>query len=178
MGWFTKKADPISERAQALNAEIAALENKIKQLDTQLEQSESHPRLRSTTVPHGPTVAHPSPATQATVRKVCTLPEPVFEEVDQEQLKVRPETTITPEHYNELGLRKYDLIALVHRIRNHFRRPAAANPKFINYLAAGSIQGLRPLRYEKRVARNRFIVLVLLLLLALLAIISMFVRNR
>ena len=33
------------------------------------------------------------------------------------------------------------------------------NPKLINYLAAGSIQGLRPLRYEKRVARNRFFAL-------------------
>ena len=178
MGWFTKKADPISERARALNAEIAALENKIKQLDVQLEQSESHPRLRSTTVPHGPTVAHPSPATAATVQRVSNPPEPVFEEVDQDQLKVRPETTTTPEHYNELGLRKYDLVALVHRIRNHFRGPAATNPKLINYLAAGSIQGLRPLRYEKRVARNRFIALVLFLLLVLLGIISMFVRNR
>jgi hypothetical protein len=37
----------------------------------------------------------------------------------------------------------------------------------VNYLAAGSIQGLRPMRYEKRVARNRvlFIALVLLALL-------------
>jgi hypothetical protein len=98
--------------------------------------------------------------------------------VDQDQLKVRPETTTTPEHYNELGLRKYDLVALVRRMRNHFRGPAATNPRLINYLAAGSIQGLRPLRYEKRVARNRFIFLALFLLLVLLGVISMFVRNR
>ena len=75
-------------------------------------------------------------------------------------------------------MRKYDLIALVRRIQNHFRGPAAANPRLINYLAAGSIQGLRPLRYEKRVARNRFIALVLFLLAVLLGIISLFVRNR
>ena len=178
MGWFTKTADPISERAQALNAEITALGNQIKQLDAQLEQSAQHTRLRSSTVPHGPTVAHPSPAAAATVQKFSNPPEPVFEEVDQDQLKVRPETTNTPAHYNELGLRKYDLVALVRRIRNHFRGPAATNPKLINYLAAGSIQGLRPLRYEKRVARNRFIFLALFLLLVLLGVISMFVRNR
>ncbi|MBE7501147.1 MAG: hypothetical protein HS113_12725 [Verrucomicrobiales bacterium] len=28
------------------------------------------------------------------------------------------------------------------------------------YLAAGNVQGLRPLRYEKRVARNRFLMLL------------------
>jgi hypothetical protein len=44
----------------------------------------------------------------------------------------------------------------------------------VNYLAAGSIQGLRPLRYEKRVARNRFIVLAVILLLALWGLIAIF----
>ena len=177
MGWFKKKADPISERERALNAEIVALENKIKELDTQLEQSEPAPRLRSTAMPQGASLTHPLPPTPATARTASTPLELVFEEVDQDQLKARPETT-TPEHYNELGLRKYDLVALVRRLRTHFRGPAATNPKLINYLAAGSIQGLRPLRYEKRVARNRFIALVLLLLLVLLVIISMFGRNR
>ena len=178
MGWFTKKADPISERAQALNAEITALGNQIKQLDAQLGQSESHPRLRSTAMPHGLTVAHPSSPMAANVQSVSAPPEPVFEEVDQDQLKARAETMMTPEHFNELGLRKYDLVALVRRIRDYFRGPAATNPRLINYLAAGSIQGLRPLRYEKRVARNRFIALAMFLLLVLLGIISMFVRNR
>jgi hypothetical protein len=178
MGWFTKKADPVSERARALNAEIAALEDEIRKLDTQLEQSASHPRLRSTAVPHGPTVAHSSPAMASVAQTVSDPPEPVFEEVDQDRLKARAETTPTPEHYNELGVRKYDLVALFRRLQNHFRGPAATNPKLINYLAAGSIQGLRPLRYEKRVARNRFIVLVIFLLLVLLGIISAFLRNR
>jgi hypothetical protein len=178
MGWFTKKADPISERARALNAEIAALENKIKTLDAQLEQSELHPRLRSTAMPHGLSVPHPSLPMAAIAQSISAPPEPVFEEVDQDQIKTRAETPTTPEHYNELGLRKYDLVALVRRMRNHFRGPAATNPRLINYLAAGSIQGLRPLRYEKRVARNRFIALVIFLLLVLLGIISMFVRSH
>ena len=46
------------------------------------------------------------------------------------------------------------------------------------YLAAGGIQGLRPMRYEKRVARNRFIALVVILFLTLLGIIAVFVRHR
>ena len=48
----------------------------------------------------------------------------------------------------------------------------------MSYLAAGGIQGLSPLRREKRVARNRFIVLVSFLFLVLLGIWIVFVRNR
>jgi hypothetical protein len=48
----------------------------------------------------------------------------------------------------------------------------------VNLLAAGSVQGLRPLRYEKRVARRRFILLVIALTLVLLGIVSVFVRNH
>ena len=57
-------------------------------------------------------------------------------------------------------MRKYDLPALWNRLCNHFRGPTTSNPRLVNYLATGGVHGLRPLRYEKRVARNRFIWLV------------------
>jgi hypothetical protein len=44
----------------------------------------------------------------------------------------------------------------------------------VNYLAAGGIQGMRPLRREKRIARNRTIALAIILLLALLGMIAIF----
>jgi hypothetical protein len=44
----------------------------------------------------------------------------------------------------------------------------------VSYLAAGGIQGLRPMRHEKRVARYRFYVLVAVLFLSLLGIILLF----
>jgi hypothetical protein len=56
------------------------------------------------------------------------------------------------------------------------RGPSTTNPKLVSYLAAGGIQGLRPLRYEKRVARNRFIVFVAVLLLLLLGLIKIIHR--
>ena len=82
------------------------------------------------------------------------------------------------DRYNELGVRKYDLPALWHRLRNHFRRPTTTNPRLVNYLAAGGVHGLRPMRYEKRVARNRFIALVGLLFLLLLGLICVFYRTH
>ena len=69
-------------------------------------------------------------------------------------------------------MRKYDLAAFFQRIKNQFRGPPTANPKLVNYLAAGSIQGLRPMRYEKRVARNRFLFIVIGILLLLIGVIA------
>ena len=167
MAWFSKKADPISDRSRELSAEIAALEAQIRELDSQTQrsqESQENPRLRSHRIPE------PSapPSTE----------EPIFEDVDQDRLKARGEAAVAPEHFNELGVRKYDLPALLHRLRNHFRGPSTTNPKLVNYLAAGGIQGLRPLRYEKRVARNRFVALVLFLFVILLGIILAFVRHH
>jgi hypothetical protein len=178
MELFKKKpVDPISERALALNAEIAALEAQIKKLDAQAQRNQFHPKLRSTARPHAGTVLHhehPEPAAPAQP----VAHEPVFEEVDQKQLTARADATSTPEHFNELGVRKYDLLALFKRLQNHFRGPSTMNPKLVNYLAAGGVQGLRPMRYEKRVARNRFIVFAIILFLVLVGIISVFVRNH
>jgi len=175
MGWFTKKADPISERARVLNVEIAALEDEIQRLDTQLQNGQAHPRLRSTALPHGPTLTRTTqpPAPQRPI----VVQDPVFENNGHEELKSHTEAASTVEHYNEFGVRKYDLVALFQRIRQHLHGPTAANPKLISYLAAGSIQGLRPLRYEKRVARNRFIALAAILFLVLLGMIAALVRR-
>lgn len=180
MGFFKKKADPISDRAKALSDEIAALEAKIQKLDVQLQQNPTRKvsGLRSTALPDGRKISHsaesaPAPAApSAPVSK-----EPIFEPVDQDRLKGQTETVSTPEHYNELGVRKYDLPALLRRLRNQFSGPSASNPKLVSYLAAGGIQGLRPLRYEKRVARNRFIFFVAILFLMLLGIIVVVVRR-
>ena len=176
MAWLRKKPDPISDRARALNDEIARLESQIKQLDAQLQRDQSQPRLRSTALPHGSTVSHPAPAPAATPAPAAE--EPIFEEVGQNLLKARGEAATTPEHYNELGVRKYDLPALLRRVREHFRGPSTTNPKLVSYLAAGGIQGLRPLRYEKRVARNRFIFFVVILFLALLGTLLVFLQGH
>jgi hypothetical protein len=176
MALFKKKADPISDRAQALTTEIAALETQIKELDLQLQQNAEQPRLRSTALPLGATMSHP-PAAVAPPPPAPAAREPVFEEVDQNRLKVRGEAAVARDHFNELGVRKYDLPALLRRVRNHFRGPSTNNPKLVHYLAAGGVQGLRPLRYEKRVARNRFIFFAAILF-AILGAVVWLARHR
>ena len=186
---FKRKSDPITERGKALNDQIAALEAEIERLNSAEPSPEPnqpnqpappaapepvdvapvgmttpHPRLRSTTFPHN------------SRRPVSTNPfsEPVFEDVpaNRGQIEEPP-----PPPANDLGVRKHDLFSLWHRLTNHFRGPATSNPKLVNYLAAGSIQGLRPLRYEKRVARNRFIVLVVVLIAVLWGLIAVLMKR-
>jgi len=168
MGFFQKKRDPISEKAQALNKQIEALETEIKRLSA--EAATPQPRFRSSTLPRS---YSPAPLS---VSGREPLPREHFEEVDYTPLKA-PEPQIKKEHYNEMGVRKYDLAGAWQRFKESLKTPPASNPKLVNYLAAGSIQGLRPLRYEKRVARNRFVFLVVVLLLMLWGILAVIFKH-
>jgi hypothetical protein len=155
MGFFKTHSDPISQRSRELAARIAELESRIQHLSRKAEPAEATDprRFRSTAYPPG------TPGV-----------EPVFEPVDRKPLNDSAESPATARHYNDLGARKFDLVAVLERIKRHFRGPPAANPKLVTYLAAGNIHGLRPLRYEKRVARNRFIALTLLFIVVLFGI--------
>jgi hypothetical protein len=159
MGWPGQKPDPVSERERALATEIAALEKQIRQLE-----AKPGPRFRSTARPHSETVS-------------ARPPEPVFEEVDQSRLQTQPKTAIAPDHFNQLGVRKYDLAGLLRRTKNHFAGPTTANPQLVKHLAAGGVQGLRALRYERRVARNRFIFFAVILLLVLFGLCSALLKR-
>ena len=164
-----KAVDPISDRARALNDQIAALESQIKKLDTQLQQTTT-PKLRSTTLPHGPTInrAHSAPPPKS-------VSEPVFEEIKPVRAD---DETASPDQFNELGVRKYDLPALFDRLRRQFSHPTAGDSRLVTYLAAGGVRGLRPLRYEKRIARRRFIVLVAILFVLLFGTFYVFLHHR
>ena len=185
MALFKKKHDPVTERAKAIDEQIAALEAEIKKLSQKPAAASpsngaapvsstlstpapkagfGQPRLRSTALPHRTTPVEPAPAH-----------DPIFEEVNQTQIKADTEPPVAaPE---ELGTRKSDVSSWWQRLMRHFHGPVTSNPKLVNYLAAGSIQGLQPLRYEKRVARNRFIFFAAVLFLALWGLIAMFYRR-
>lgn len=179
MSWLKKKPDPISERSRALSDEIAALESQIKKLDLKLHRDQAHPRVRSTALPHGDRLAHPSPtATGTTTPSPAPSREPIFEDLELRNLKSPGEAPSTPEHFNELGVRKYDLPRLVARVMQWFKDPSTMNPRLVSYLAAGGIQGLQPLRREKRVARNRLIALATFLGLVLIGVVFIIVRTR
>lgn len=194
MGFFKKKTDPVSERARTLNEQIAALEAEIQRLSAErpVEDSrrpapppprtsapepaaKSQPKLRSTTLPHSHTAStlRPQPAEPPPERQ--PVEEPVLEDLNP----FRNPAEATPPNgtHSRLGLRGADSVSVWERIKNNFRGPATSNPKLVNYLAAGSIQGLRPLRYEKRVARNRFLLFAVALALMLWGLLAVILKR-
>ena len=74
--------------------------------------------------------------------------------------------------YNENGVRKLDLARLWRRF---FRDPARqSHSRLVDYLASGSFQGTtRPLRYERRIARNRLLLFLFFLLMILFGLLSL-----
>ncbi|MGZ4961651.1 MAG: hypothetical protein ACXWBP_08235 [Limisphaerales bacterium] len=175
MALLKKKVDPLSDRAKALNAEIAALETKIRKLNQQAgtgtpEVNKSGARVRSTALPHGSTIlaANPSQA---------KAPEPVFEEVDQKPIKEATSQRPSAVPIEDLSTPKQKM-GFLDRLEQIFRPPPLSNPKLVNYLAAGSIQGLRPLRYEKRVARNRFLAFAFVLVVVLFGICAALIKHH
>lgn len=172
MGLFKKPSDPITDRARELNGRIADLETQIRELNARLEHDQSHPRVRSTAFPEGRVVSGPAVPPPAGR-------DPIFEDVSHQRVQSPVEPEEKKQDFNEeLGIRKYDLQAAWRRWTGQWRGPAAANPKLVNYLAAGSIRGLRPLRYEKRVARTRFLILSGVLLVVLWGLFYIFFRQR
>ena len=179
MDWLKKKSDPVSERAQALSSEIEALEAQIKQLDDQLHRAPVNLRLRSTAVPHGETIKHPHVETDSVAcAPIVTENAPVFEQISQERITTQNEMPNSPEYFNEFGVRKFDFPSMLKRVGVFFTGPSTSNPKLVNYLAAGGVHGLRPLRKEKRVARNRFILFSALLFVMLFGTLWWYFRNR
>lgn len=167
--------DHISERARALNDQISSLQAEIKKLDSQIQSAPaSGPKLRSTAIPHGNTVSRKAEPAAPQASKPVAAAEPVFEEI--KPLNTTPEAD-PADRFNELGVRKYDLPALLRKLGDLFKRPTANNPRLVHYLAAGGVHGLRPLRYEKRVARNRFWLFTIMLLAILLGILLAFLHR-
>ena len=166
MGLFKKKSDPLSQRSRELQRQIAALETQIQVLSAQPDLA---------TAGHAPRVR---PATTATKSRRAAAPKaPVFDEAESAPLPTRAASRARATAA-ELGMKKSDWRSVWRNMRDSFRGPVTSNPKLVSYLAAGSVQGLRPLRFEKRVARNRFVALTGMFLLVLWGIIWMFVMRK
>ncbi|HAB17888.1 MAG TPA: hypothetical protein PLX89_22515 [Verrucomicrobiota bacterium] len=151
MSWFPRKksADPLTVREQELQAEISRLQEEVGRL------------VRENPAP---VVSASSPGTRPYAAPI------------------RPSTVVVAprgnEHFNEYGGAKFDFQAVWNRWMQHLRGPTSNNPRMAKMLAAGSIQGLRTLRYERRVARNRFIALFVILLLILWGLGYTYLRNN
>jgi len=188
MAWFKKKSDPISERARSLSEQIARLEAQIQALSTEhpgiarstpppqtpSRRPDNEPSKPSTT---SPKPSPPDPLSSTPKESPTPAEETTFEDTSHNPFKGHQPRQPKEKSRRELGIRKSDFSTIWRRFKNNFRGPATSNPQLVKYIAAGSLQGLRPLRYEKRVARNRFILLLICLILVLWGIIAIVMKR-
>lgn len=174
MALFRKKSDPIAQSQEALERRLAALQQEIRALNQNLA-APSPPAPQS---PQSPSRTPPAPQPAPRTRNRTAGPaDPTFEAVDHRCVQGSPESPSTRGHYNELGVRKYDPAASIRRWIDQLRGQPPSNPKLISFLAAGSIHGLRPLRYEKRIARRRFMALFAFFLAIIWGLVYIYQKN-
>lgn len=178
MGLFQSRRDPIDSRQRSVEAKLAAIKKQIadeKSRPAEIPGPGSRPPTTRPKTALG-YVAKPA-ATPPNIPARKVKHDPVFEPLDPKRLHPGPDARTTPAHFNELGVRKYDLPALWLRICSLFKTSEPSNPQLVNYLAAGSMHGLRAMRYEKRIARRRFVIFFLLLLVVLTGIAAALLRK-
>ena len=157
MSLFSRKDDLLSQREKALNAELARLEQEVQRLASETPKPAQAPRReRDEPAGSGRDFAKPLPAVKAPAHAAPAA----------------------SAHFNDSGVRKFDLMGFWKSLRHHAVGPTGNNPGMVRMLAAGSLHGLRPLRREKRVARNRFIFLFLTLLAILWGLVFSAFRNH
>jgi hypothetical protein len=149
MGWFAKQ-DPLAAKEKALDRQIARLEKQIAELSSS-PLPEVQPRSRAAS--RGPATPQASAAV------------PLSDDRPIETANGGP----TP--------RQFDLAGLWQRWFRRFSGGNASDTRLVTMLAAGSVHGLRPLRYEKRIARRRFLALLAILLLILYGVARVLFRN-
>jgi len=159
-GIFKKPVDPLKARERELERELARLKHEVERLAREDPMPAEADR-------NGVEPAAPAVGPRTSMRPVPPAP----------PARVTPQES-DPAPFPEMDVRKYDVGAAWRRLISHLRGPTANNPRMARMLAAGSIHGLRPLRYERRVARNRFIALFVILLVILWGLGYTYLRNR
>jgi cell division septum initiation protein DivIVA len=159
MGWFTRKPDPMTARARELTREIAELETQIDHLNDAAQSSDRH---QIQTVLEATPALPPDPVFRPGVDLPGTLPAEAARDC--------------PGLFNDQGLRKFDLAGWWRRVKQRTPLPAPTpSENIVTFIASGKNHGYTSLRKERRVARNRFIILTLVLLAMLWSILSLII---
>ena len=158
MAWFKRKIDPMTSRSRELHSEISALESQIAQLSnasTLTDPLQIHTVLKETRY---------------------LPPDPILRADEALTHSLQPVTDSNcPGLYNDQGVRKFDLAGWWLRARRQPAPSPTGNDKLVAYLAAGRNYGYTALRSERRVARNRFILLAFVLLAMLWTVLSLLI---
>lgn len=166
--------DELDRLSSELQRQIAELEQRRRALEAALMAQNTEPEQRMSygpTQPSASTHANPSAGT-VLPRRAAAQPKPdIALRFNPGRVPAAPAEQHNPEIISEVGVRRFDLVSLINRLTATLRKETSQNNRLVKYLASGSVEGLPVLRYEKRIARNRFIFTTLILAVVVLGII-------
>ncbi|MBG85940.1 MAG: hypothetical protein CMO80_03445 [Verrucomicrobiales bacterium] len=155
MGLFSK-SDPIDDHSRELERELENLREEIRQAEADA------PKFRSTVTPQQP-------------GEQTTQADPIFEEYDQSKVR-QPESPLR-EDGEAVSSRERGVRAWFRQLKKNVGAAPSTNPRLVKLMSVGNIEGLKPLRAEKRQARNRFLFLFGVLLFVLYVLFSLVTAN-
>lgn len=180
MAFFRRRKDPLEARAQELAGKIKRLERELREAGRPaIAASTPRPagaasRSGLAGSPVSPAENGPPSRTRAPGEPLPRIPGPATPRSGAGRAagEAAPDPLLSP-----VGARKFDLPAAWRRWIGRFTSHSMETASAARYRTSNSIHGLRPLRYEKRVARNRFIGLFVLLVLVLTGLARVYVVN-
>ncbi len=181
MSWWRFKRDPWKARERELKSRILTLEQEIRLLEQRLSNaaggvgSDSGASSSAEDAPPGDPGARFGEVKRAL--PAVGEKEPALVEIRPVRPRLGPSSPPPPELYNEFGVRRYDLPAAWRRWRERLRGARASSPELVQLLAAGGAPGLRSLRVEQRIARNRALALLIGLALVVAGILLAIFRS-
>jgi len=91
---------------------------------------------------------------------------------EKPKLKPKEEVHLTPEHFNEFGVKKFDLLGKLNKQPQDLDEKKILTKKLI----ASSLQGPPALRRERRIKRNRLILYTIIIALFLYGFIALLLK--
>lgn len=187
MSWFSTKNDALGNQEKKLRSQIAEVERQIHQLEKarrKVEKGEapapiSNPFNDPTSLLKKRPRLFQNPGDQDKYRLGHTpapqmKPAPAHEEAGSHTAK-QPSAKVSPLVPRQDDLSK-SLSQFVRESRDDPRAPTEEDSRFLKYLAAGNLEGMKKLQFEKGVARNRKIVLFIFLAL-IVSTIYLMIKN-
>lgn len=156
MAIFRKKIDdPLTQRAQQLEQEIAKIEAEIQRLKNfENVRAETRKPYKNS--------------------NNCRL----FIEGQQDFLEDEQKPVVKKTDHDETSHPKYDLIGEIKRRLGFVKKSESEKSKLIKTLLTGSLQGPPLLKYEQRIARNRFLFVFTIFIIVLIGVLSLLTKAR
>lgn len=150
MGWFRKKEGPLDRQLREMDKQLREIDAQVRQLQRSPDQAIGRFQPASTTLPTSHRLAAGTTPTQSASAAPPAAARPQPELRLQREQDLWSRLTAEEQPFQSGGHREPWWRALFNS------RSGPRDPRLVSYLSTGSFKIVRPLRYERRMARYRY----------------------